>query len=86
MMDRRKFFSKVVRGAVAAAIAAHLELGRLVPVLEPAVGGPLDYYVIDWPVVARNWTFGTYINDVLDGALSKEYMLNGKLICEEVKP
>jgi hypothetical protein len=24
-----------------------------------------DYYAIEWPVVSRNWTFGTYVQEVL---------------------
>ena len=24
-----------------------------------------DYYSIEWPVVSRNWTFGTYVHEVL---------------------
>jgi hypothetical protein len=24
-----------------------------------------DYYAIEWPVVTRQWTFGTYIHEVL---------------------
>ena len=24
-----------------------------------------DYYAIEWPIVTRQWTFGTYIHEVL---------------------
>ena len=24
-----------------------------------------DYYAIEWPIVSREWTFGTYVNEVL---------------------
>lgn len=25
-----------------------------------------DYYSIEWPIVSRDWTFGTYVEEVLD--------------------
>jgi hypothetical protein len=24
-----------------------------------------DYYAIEWPIVTRQWTFGTYVQEVL---------------------
>lgn len=70
-MDRRGFL-KALGGVIGGiAVAEAIPLGRVWSFpseIKVARGFEItkDYYSIEWPVVTREWQFGTYVNDTLE--------------------
>jgi hypothetical protein len=64
-VNRRSFLGRIGKAVAGAVIAAHMDLGSLVPLptalpfsRTPAIR---EYYSIEWPIITRQWTFGTEV-------------------------